>query len=95
MTKKTKGQSAKKKKLSAKQQLAKKAAKKGANKSINSIKKHIKKAEEISSEKIGTRVQQVLKIINDEIEEWHLAGIENHVIQQFAALILKKLKDLL
>lgn len=92
--KKDKGQSAKKKKLSAKQQLARKAAKKGANKSINSIKKHIKEAEEISSETIGARVQQVLKIINDEIEEWHLAGVENHVIQKFAALILKKLKDL-
>ena len=80
--------------MTAKQKLALKAAKKGVNMSIGAIKRHLKKAGEISSETVGDRAQKILEIVTDEIEEWHLAGIEDHVIQKFAAMILKKLKDL-
>ena len=74
--------------------LAKKAAKKGVIKTKNEILEHVKKAEKIESGNVSEVMEKCLKAIENEIEEWHLNGVEDFEIQRFVARILKKLKDL-
>ena len=51
-----------------------------------------KRAMELASDVVGPEMEKFLKKIEDRIEEWHLEGVEDHVIQRFAARILRCLQ---
>ena len=51
-------------------------------------------ARELKSEKVGPSMELFLKKIEDRIEDWHLEGVEDHVIQRFAARVLRCLQKL-
>ena len=46
----------------------------------------------VSSEVAGPAMNKLLKKIEDQIEEWHLEGVETQAIQRFAARIMNCLR---
>ena len=80
--------------MKPKKVLAKLARKKGDKKSERSILEHVKKAEEVVSEKVGMKMEKELQRIESRITEWVEKGVELEAVQRFVARIMKKVKDL-
>ena len=73
-------------------ELAKLARKKNDKKSKRSILKHVKEAEKVTSDAVGSEMDEELVRIEGKIDDWMARNVEQHAMQRFAARFLKFIK---